>query len=119
MATEWDGIEKRRTDHNLATHAAQVANVASELKRVSEDIQDIKTTTRELAENMSKLILIEDRQSSMLNQVNDHETRIRGLEIMMPAVTDNAQRGSSFSDKIQWGAIGVIGLLVGKVLGVL
>lgn len=106
--SEIDPQEKSLLSHRLAT--------------LHEDVTEMKTAMKELASAITKLALIEERQTNAaaaqeraFKVLAKLEERVTNLEIYVPA----NKRVSVWLDRATWAGMGLLAMLVLKKSGLL
>lgn len=73
------------------THEEHLAVAISQLRGLGEDMQDVKTSMRQLTDAVTKLAVMEERQISdrtalarAFKEIERHEIRLTALEVAQP-----------------------------------
>lgn len=106
-----------------------VAILDARLQSLHEDVSEIKTALSDLASAITKLALIEERQTqtSMAMErafaaVSKIEEKIQAIDDRLRAVEKsdvNQSRTSEYVDKAVWGAVGLLAMFAASRLGLL
>jgi len=96
--------------------------IAYQLKSLHNDVVDMKTVLSNLTKAITKLALVEERQST-LNMAQDRaftaiakmETRLTQIETKMPEYT----RTGIWTDRVTWAILGLFGMYIAKSIGLI
>lgn len=73
------------------TNETQLAEAIARMQALAGDMSDVKTAMRQLADAVTKLAVVEERQASdraaigrAFNELEDHERRLRAIEQTQP-----------------------------------
>jgi hypothetical protein len=98
----------------------KIGSLASDIQHIRTDQNAMRAAIERMSEAVTRLALIEERQSSashaierIIGLISKLEERVRSLEIAEPA----QQKSAEWVDKAIWAAlIGALSFIVGKVL---
>ena len=89
---DWDGQSERR--RNLLAGMNDITILSARLQSLHSDVTEIKGAMKELATAITKLAIIEERQSlavaaqeRVFKAMAEFETRVRTLELLAPGNT--------------------------------
>ena len=109
-------------DSYVATDDFSIKTLEFRLGALHEDVRDVRSSMNKLADAITKLALIEERQVNtnvLVGQVNHKldamEARINQLEINAPSTT----RTSMWVDRAVLFAVGAMGMFIAKSVGLI
>ena len=98
------------------------ALLAAKLSALHEDVGEVKAALRELSDAITKLALVEERQSqtsSALERafiaIEKIETRLSMLERVQP----EARRAARWLDRALWAAAAAVAMFIGRKAGLI
>lgn len=116
---------ERRAHHHANEHLpapeceARIAGIKNDLKS---DIVEIKTTLKELSLSLTKLVLLEERQTQqfaaqerIFKVLEKLEARVSMIEVVQP----RNNQTSGWVEKTIWAAAVVVALFVAKKVGLM
>ncbi len=105
---------------NLSDHT--VRDLIMQMKRQGDDIAEMRDALKEMAKNMSRLTLVEERQAQVneamgraFKKIDDHDDRIKTMEIQQPL----AKQSQSWVQQAVWACVAFVGVVVAKKIGVI
>lgn len=113
MTDDWDGAERRRD---------YLAVLDTRLETLHGDVGEMKTVLRELTQAITKLALIEERQTQAaaaqeraFAALKDVESRVSKIEHKLPEIS----RSSVWVDRAVWAAAAAALTFAAKKVGLL
>ncbi len=103
--------DRRQSDRNLAEHARVVTKVEAVVDALRDDMGEMKTSLQALAQAMTRVVLMEERQVQLTDRTQDMEKRLRALEVAAPG----SRRAEEWVDKALWALLGCAGSLILKL----
>jgi hypothetical protein len=117
MDGEWAGEENRVNSEYVLT---------TQMKVLHGDITEMKGTLSRLTDAITKLALVEERQTRSAEAlerafvtIEKMSDRIGALERQLPMLMNQAGRASGWVDKVMWAAVSGSAVYMLKAMGVL
>ena len=108
----WDGVERR----TMTTEENMFSLISERMKILHGDVADVKTSVNELTKAITKLALIEDRQTQYALALERAFESIKSLEDRTTALEKETPTSKRVSSLIDLALIGAIVVVVGFVL---
>ena len=110
--TTWDGVERRK----MTSEENMFSLISERMKILHGDVSDVKASVNELTKAITKLALIEDRQSQYALALERAFESIKELEARTSALETQSPASKRVSSLIDMALIGAIVVVVGFVL---